>query len=171
MTRTTKILLAASALAIAVGTAAVAGGNWRHHGGMGAMGMGGEDRFAAADADNSGDVTAQEFAAAFDKRIGGADANADGVYAPEEIAAEIERQRALQMAARLIQRFDSDGDGKLSKAEVDNQRQRMFTMLDRNGDGKIVKDEMPRRGMQDGWGGGRYGGWGHRGWGQGGPAQ
>lgn len=160
MTRTRKIIIASSAvLAIGV-TAAIAGG--MRHFGAGPMAM---ERFETADADKSGDVSFEEFAAAFDKRIGGADANADGVYSADEIAAEIQRQMAQVMAERLISRFDTDGDGKLTKAEVDSRQKKMFAMLDRNDDGKISKDELPDRGMHGGWG--RK--WGHSPWG--GPGQ
>lgn len=147
MTNTGKIVLAVSALAVIGATAAIAGG-MRHHG----DGAGMANRFEMADADKSGDVTFEEFASAFDNRIGGADANADGVYTAEEIAAEIQRQMAQRMAERLIQRFDTDGDGKLTKAEVESQQQKMFALLDRNNDGKVVKDELPQRGWQGGWG-------------------
>lgn len=160
MNRTTKIALVAASVAAIAATASFAQGGFGRHGDR----MSPIDRLEAADADKSGDVTLDEFAKAFDQRIGGADANADGVYTADEIAAEIERQRAMRMANRIIERFDADGDGKLTKAEVENHQKKMFAMLDRNDDGKIVRDELPQRGF------GKHHGWGHMGHGgMGGP--
>lgn len=173
MTRTAKILLAATAivgLTGAVGWAQMGNqgmGQMMHGRGMGPMGgpmMGGMDRFEQADTDKNGEVSAEEFAAAFNMRLANADANNDGVYAPEEIAAEIQRQRDLAIAQRMIDRMDIDNDGKLSKTEVDTHKQQMFAWLDGNNDGKITRDEMPQMNMRHG---GRQGGWGGGGWGGG----
>jgi len=62
--------------------------------------------------------------------------------------------RAERMARRLIERFDTNGDGVLTAAEVESRQKKMFALLDRNDDGKIEKDEMPRR---------KFGRWGHGG--------
>ena len=61
-----------------------------------------------------------------------------------EIASEIERMRAERMARRIVERFDADGDGMLTVAEIESRQKKMFALLDRNDDGKIVKEEMPR---------------------------
>jgi Ca2+-binding EF-hand superfamily protein len=122
-------------------------------------------RFERMDVDDSGDVTFEEFTAMFKSRIGDADANKDGKMTVEEIATQIERMRAERMARRLIERFDIDGDGALTAAEVESRQKKMFALMDRNDDGKIEKDEMPRHGGRWGrrWG---PGGWGHGGgWG------
>ena len=79
-------------------------------------------------------------------RIGDADKDHDGKMTVAEIAAEIERMRAERMARRIVERFDTDGDGMLTAAEIESRQKKMFALLDRNDDGKIVKDEMPRRG-------------------------
>ena len=103
------------------------------------------DRFERLDADQSGDVTFEEFAAAMEGRIGSADADADGRMTVEEIADEIVRMRALRAARRMVERFDSDGDGALTTAEIESRQKKRFALLDRNDDGKIVEDEAPRR--------------------------
>jgi len=110
----------------------------------GMRGPAGHVRFERADADSSGDVTFEEFAAAMNARLGEADADNDGKMTVGEIADQIERMRAERMARRLIERFDTDGDGALTKAEIESRQKKMFALLDRNDDGKIVKDEMPR---------------------------
>ena len=114
-------------------------------------------RFDRMDKDNSGDVTFEEFSAMFEQRFGDADANKDGKMTVDEIAAAIEKMRAERMAERIIQRFDTNGDGVLTAAEVESRQKKMFALLDRNDDGKIEKDEMPERKFGR-WG--RHGGWG-----------
>lgn len=102
-------------------------------------------RFERLDADQSGDVTFEEFAAAMNNRLGKADANGDGKMTVEEVAAEIERMRAERQARRIIERFDVDGDGALTAAEIESRQKKRFALLDRNDDGKIAREEMPRR--------------------------
>lgn len=141
----TRLSLAFLALAGMAGTAYAAGpDDMRGHGGPG-----GHMRFERADADNSGDVTFEEFAAAMNERLGEADADNDGKMTVGEIADQIERMRAERTARRLIERFDTDGDGALTKVEIESRQKKMFALLDRNDDGKIVQDEMR---------GGRHGG-------------
>jgi HlyD family secretion protein len=52
-------------------------------------------------------------------------------------------QGGAQTGGNFITRFDKDGDGKISKAEVQGQEE-MFTRFDKNGDGYISKDEAPQ---------------------------
>ena len=148
MTTLTKAALAFLALAGTAGTGAIAAdgddSDWR----------GGITRLERADADHSGDVTFEEFAAAMKRRIGGVDADGDGKMTVAEIASEIERMRVERMARRIVERFDTDGDGALTAAEIESRQKKMFALFDRNDDGKIVKEEMPRR-----WRGRRGGRW------------
>lgn len=144
MKKSTKIAIAFLAIAGAAGSTAFAGENGKR---SERLGHGGAAKFERADADSSGDVTFEEFAAAMNARVTGADADGDGKMTVAEIASEIERMRAERMAKRIVERFDTDGDGVLTKAEVESRQKKMFALLDRNDDGKIVKEEMPRRGM------------------------
>lgn len=144
MKKSTKIALAFLALAGTASTMAVAADreeNRRDGRQGGAM------RFERTDADSSGDITFEEFAAAMGARVGKADADGDGKMTVAEIASEIERMRAERMARRLIERFDVDGDGALTVAEIESRQKKMFALMDRNDDGKIEKDEMSRRGF------------------------
>lgn len=102
-------------------------------------------RFERTDVDNSGDISFDEFAAAIWKRVGTADADKDGKMTVAEIADEIQRMRAERIAERLVQRFDMDGDGALTAAEIENRQRKMFALLDRNDDGKLTREEMPKR--------------------------
>jgi Ca2+-binding EF-hand superfamily protein len=139
-----RLALAFLALAGAGGTAAFAADEqpMRHghrDGGGAAM------RFDRLDSDRSGDITFEEFSAAMKSRLGEADKNQDGKMSVAEIAQEIEKMRAERIARRLVERFDSDGDGMLTAAEINSRQRKLFALLDRNDDGKVVKDEMPRR--------------------------
>lgn len=100
-------------------------------------------RFEKADADQSGDVSFEEFAAAMDGRMKSADANGDGRITMEELASEIARQRAERMARRIMARFDTNGDGVLTREEVEGRQKKIFAYLDRNDDGRIVESELP----------------------------
>lgn len=126
-----------------LGLASIAGGVAYGEGRHGPGGKGAMMRFDRLDADQSGDVTFDEFSAMLKSRIGDADADKDGKMTVEEIAAAIEKMRAERMARRIVERFDTDGDGMLTAAEVESRQKKMFALMDRNDDGKIVKDEMP----------------------------
>ena len=144
MKKTTKIALAFVALAGLAGGTAIAKdgyGKFRDHREHS------RERFEKADADQSGDLTFEEFQSAFQERIGGADANNDGTLTVSEIADEILRRRAERMAKRIVERFDADGDGQLTTAEIESHQKKMFALLDRNDDGKVEMDEVGRRGM------------------------
>jgi Ca2+-binding EF-hand superfamily protein len=140
MKTSTRLALAFLTLAGIAGTSAYAADNeqGRHDPRAGMM------RFDRLDADQSGDVTFEEFSAALKSRIGDADKDHDGKMTVAEIASEIERMRTERMAKRIVERFDSDGDGMLTAAEIESRQKKMFALLDRNDDGKVVKDEMPR---------------------------
>ena len=114
MKTSTKLAMAFLAVATSGGTSALAADR---EGGR----LGGKMRFEKADADSSGDVTFEEFAAAMKRRIGNADANGDGKMTVAEIASEIERMRAERMAGRIVERFDTDGDGMLTVAAKSNR--------------------------------------------------
>jgi Ca2+-binding EF-hand superfamily protein len=144
MSKSTRIAIAFLALAGTAGTSAFAASEQTPRG----QNMKPQMRFERADADKNGDVTFEEFAAAMNSRLVGADENSDGKITVAEVADQIQRMRAERMAERLIKRFDANGDGELTKAEIESRQKKLFALLDRNDDGKIVKDEMPRRNWQ-----------------------
>lgn len=43
---------------------------------------------------------------------------------------------------KMMERIDTDGDGKVSKAEFDAKHAEKFAKMDANGDGFLTKDEM-----------------------------
>lgn len=53
------------------------------------------------------------------------------------------------MAKRIIERFDVDGDGAVTQAEIDTNQQKIYALLDKNNDGKLLQDELNHK--KKGW--------------------
>ena len=149
MTKFTRIALAFAGVAALGATGAHA--DWRGHkegrGMHGAMIM---ESFKKADADESGDVTLEEFEAAVNARLSSIDTDGDKKISVAEVAAEIERIRAERMARRVISRFDANDDGELTVDEVQNRSAKLFAFVDRNDDGKVEEKELRRGGKYRG---------------------
>src|SRR5262249_16336129 len=122
MKTSTKLSLAFLTFAGLVSGVAYAAGPDGDGGAGGPGGRGGMMRFDPLATDNSGDVTFEEFSAMLKSRVGEADADKDGKITVDELAAEIEKIRAERMARRLIDRFDTNGDGVLTADEVDSRQ-------------------------------------------------
>lgn len=144
------------------------GGFMRGHmgGRMGAM-MGPMFDIAALDTDKDGKISKAELEAHHAARLAEVDANNDGKLSAEELASmqiKAMTERANQMAARMVERLDTDGDGLLSAAELVTppMPDRMFDRIDANGDGFIDQAEIDaaRAWMQERMGDGQ--GRGHR---------
>lgn len=104
--------------------------------------------FTALDADANGQITAEELAAAQTTRFATADANTDGGLSAAEIVAQIEARRAEMLAARaqrMIEEQDANADGLLQADEVQDDREPraavIFAMLDTNEDGAVDQAE------------------------------
>ncbi|MDG1169077.1 MAG: EF-hand domain-containing protein [Sulfitobacter sp.] len=102
--------------------------------------------FAQIDADGDGAVTAQELSAHAAARFAAADADKDGFLTAQEML----MIRGGKRAEKMLERFDTDGNGQLSAAELDaavqerggKRAKRMMERLDANNDGKLALDEM-----------------------------
>ena len=137
----TKLGMAAAFIALAATASAVQAADRSERRGDHAA-----KRFERMDADKSGDVTFEEFSAAMGKRVTDADADGDGKITVAELADHIERMRAQRAAQRIIDRLDANGDGVLTKEEIESRQKKRFALLDRNDDGKIERQEMPKHG-------------------------
>ncbi|MBT8411412.1 MAG: calcium-binding protein [Octadecabacter sp.] len=130
--------------------------------------------FEEIDLNGDGGVTAEEMQQAREAmraaRFAQADANGDGALSVEELIAAAQNDRAERMAdriARMVERFDDNGDGVLQPEEMgrDGARrggERMFDRADANDDGSLSAEEysaaqahMAERGGRDGHGEGR----------------
>ena len=140
----TASLLAGLALA-ATATFAVA-----HPGGPGA---GGFERLRAADANGDGLLSRTEVAALprLAERFDAIDANKDGQISFEELKAARVAMRADRMA-KMIARADTDGDGKVSRAEALAKATERFDRVDADKDGFLTAEELAaaRRGHRHG---------------------
>ena len=107
------------------------------------------------DADKDGKVTRAEFLAGAEARFAKLDANKDGVLTADEMHAgrgkfghrfggapglmpqDSPSPMGQGMGGRMLDRLDTDKDGKISKAEFAAQSAERFARMDTNGDGKI----------------------------------
>ena len=71
-----------------------------------------------------------------------ADTDGDGVLSRAEIEALVQKRIVSRAADRMERRLDINGDGKVTLAEIENQRKKEFAALDRNDDGQINRKEM-----------------------------
>ncbi len=119
---------------------AIASGNFHgarfggHHGGPVQM-------LRQFDTNKDGIVSLEEVQTEADRRIGENDSDGDKALSLEEYEAvwlEFVRPRMVDS----FQNFDEDGDGRVTKSEVDEKIEMMISRLDRNEDGKITKEEM-----------------------------
>jgi Ca2+-binding EF-hand superfamily protein len=127
----------------------------------------GEGLRKAADTNGDGVIDQTEFQASRDKWFQTLDTNKDGFISADEMKAAAEKmhaewaqkhadtqattqgtqqgatgdQRADRFATRMLNRVDTDHDGKVSQAEFNAQGDKLFKRLDRNGDGKLASDE------------------------------
>ncbi|MFQ0812958.1 calcium-binding protein [Brucella anthropi] len=93
-----------------------------------------------------GPIDLQKFSRMDDLKA--ADTNGDGVLSRDEIEALAQKRIVSRAADRMERRLDINGDGKITLAEIENQRKKEFAALDRNEDGKIDRSEMRAAKMQ-----------------------
>ncbi len=80
-----------------------------------------------------------------EERFAKLDVNGDGKLTPDEIDRMLKQRlqrRLVRMRYRLLARFDSDGDGIISKEEFAARAMRRFARADLNADGRITPEEL-----------------------------
>ncbi len=93
----------------------------------------------ALDADHDGTISAAELAAA-DKVLLMLDRNGDGEITPDEMRPR--QQTAAERVDHMLDEWDTNKDGKISKAEAPDRMQQQFESLDKNSDGFLDRDEL-----------------------------
>ena len=137
MKRTT--LIAALAITASAGLGAIAADGHGPHGGM-------AERLKQADTDGNGMLSRDEAKALpmISKHFDEIDANHDGQITAEELRA-FHRQHAEQRRAEHWKKLDTDGDGRISKAEAQAGAPRLFEHfddIDADHDGFITPEEL-----------------------------
>jgi len=113
----------------------------------GREGGGMRQMFNRLDSDNSGDISLEEFETlGMLGDLGAIDTDNDGILSVDEIIAHMDARRAERRRERIERRFDLDGDGQITIAEIESQRQKRFALMDSNDDGTISRDEARRSG-------------------------
>lgn len=100
--------------------------------------------FADLDADKDGFVTADELKAFGDKMHAEWSKKRGDQAANKPDADKMVRKHG-DFSQRILERVDTDKDGRISKAEADAEGAKLFAKLDENSDGKIEGNEMPQR--------------------------
>jgi len=122
-----------------------------HEGGMHGEGMhegGMPPMFSQMDADKDGRISVKESQDGVARMFKEADTNKDGFISKEEMQAHHKamHENRGEMMRDKWKAADKDGDGALSRAEVDAAKMPMmardFDKLDKNKDGKLTPDEM-----------------------------
>ncbi len=103
--------------------------------------------FKKIDANSDGQITVEEVAQYRSEQFALRDTNADGYLTPDELTASIvkrAKKTAAKRVKRLLKKRDSDGDGRISLAELPGEKgsQKLFARFDTNGDGVISTDEL-----------------------------
>ena len=96
------------------------------------------------DTDGNGSVSLAEIQAEQKRIAGAADVNGDGVLSVDEFRRRGRLIRSLG-ATSLFDMLDTDGDRKVSQAEIEAPSARWFKRYDANGDGAVATDELPQR--------------------------
>jgi Ca2+-binding EF-hand superfamily protein len=144
MKKSTKLAFAFATLAGLVGTAAHAEQNKG-----GDMREGSHWRLQKALKDSDGGITFDQFSEAMNPELKKILADNGGKVTVEQLAAALEKARFERMAKRMVERYDSKGEGVLTQEDVTAHQKKMFALFDKNNDGKIEKSELPKRGGRD----------------------
>ena len=93
----------------------------------------------ALDSDHDGTISAAEIAAASQSLLT-LDKNGDGEITADEM--RVQQQSPQERVDHMLSEWDTDKDGKISKAEAPDRMQQQFESIDTNHDGVLDKDEL-----------------------------
>lgn len=97
----------------------------------------------SADTNHDGVVSRPEFDVALVKRFASLDRNSDGFIDLNDLPARLRsNQTAEDRISNLIDRFDTDGDGRISKTEFVGRMALVFDRADKDHNGVLSADEL-----------------------------
>ncbi len=102
------------------------------------------------DTDGSGSVSLAEIRAEQKRIANAADVNGDGALSVDEFRRRARLIRSLG-ATSLFDMLDTDGDRKVTEAEIAAPSARWFKRYDANADGAVSADELPQWRPHPGW--------------------
>ena len=145
----TKVFLGVLGVATIAGVA-VAGHSYADGRGWKGQGFGGHHRgmgpamiLERFDVDGDGKVTRDEAATTIDEKLATFDGDTNGTLSLEEFQG-LWVEQTHEMMVRGFQRLDRDGDGEITRAEIDGPIEHVFGWMDRNEDGAIEMRELRR---------------------------
>lgn len=94
---------------------------------------------SALDTNHDGVISAQEISAASATLLT-LDKNGDGALSQDEI--RVRQQTPEERADHMLDEWDTNKDGKISRAEAPERMAQQFDSIDKNGDGFLQKDEL-----------------------------
>ncbi len=110
-------------------------------------------RFQALDADNSGEISRDEYEADLKARFEGMDENGNNQLTRDEHmgkALTMKGPRALKLQALKKKRFDAadkNSDQKITRTEWQNAGRDRFNAIDKDGSNSISRDEFAGQGQ------------------------
>jgi Ca2+-binding EF-hand superfamily protein len=112
-----------------------------------------DDKFKLMDTNGDGKISRAEHAAGAQTMFAKMDANNDGIVTADEMNASHPETKSSKLkfwekkdkeemsAAEKISVIDTNGDGRISRAEHEAGSEKMFTKMDTNDDGFLSREE------------------------------
>ncbi len=106
-----------------------------------------QQHFDTLDANKDGSVSRDEYHAWVDHRFDQLDTNHDGSFDADEVATALAApERARQRAEGLVKRYDTDGSGKVTRAQFAAKQMQRFERVGGGADSVSTAQLMQRRG-------------------------